>query len=41
MIDRKPFLLRYAMLLIGISALLIFGIYGPGYDPTEFVYMQF
>lgn len=41
MIDRKPFILRYMMLLIGICALLIFGIYGPGYDPAEFVYMQF
>ena len=25
----------------GIIVLLIFGIYGPGFNPAEFVYMQF
>lgn len=41
MLDRKPFIVRYFMLLVGILAILVFGIYGPGYDPAEFVYMQF
>jgi hypothetical protein len=41
MLDRKPFLVRYVLLLVGIMSLLIFGIYGPGYDPADFVYMQF
>ena len=41
MLDQKPFILRYLMLLVGILAILVFGIYGPGYDPAEFVYMQF
>lgn len=41
MLDRKPFMVRYWMLLIGILALLVFGVYGPGYDPADFVYMQF
>ena len=41
MLDRKPFLVRYVLLLVGIVTLLIFGIYGPGYDPSDFVYMQF
>ena len=41
MLDQKPFLLRYALLVAGTLFLLIFGIYGPGYDPADFVYMQF
>ena len=41
LIDRKPFILRFVMLFVGIMVLLIFGIYGPGYNPAEFVYMNF
>ena len=41
MLDSKPFYVRYLLLVIGIMFLLIFGIYGPGYDPADFVYMQF
>lgn len=41
MLDRKPFIVRYCVLFVGILVLLVFGIYGPGYDPAEFVYMQF
>ena len=41
MLDKKPFILRYLMLLVGIAVILIFGVYGPGYDAAAFVYMQF
>ena len=41
MLDEKPFLVRYLLLLIGITVLITFSIYGPGYDPAAFVYMQF
>lgn len=41
MLDKKPFIWRYAMLFVGILYLLVFGVYGPGFDPAEFVYMQF
>ena len=41
MLDKKPFVWRYALLFIGIMYLLVFGVYGPGFDPAEFVYMQF
>jgi len=41
LLDQKPFILRYILILIGILVLLVFGIYGPGFDPAEFVYMQF
>lgn len=41
MLDEKPFFLRYGLWIVGILTLIFFGIYGPGYDPAEFVYMQF
>ena len=41
MLDEKPFIVRYMLLLVGILYILVFGIYGPGYDPAEFAYMQF
>ncbi len=41
LLDRKPFILRYLLILAGIIVLLVFGIYGPGFNPAEFVYMQF
>ena len=41
MLDRKPFILRYLMLLVGMAIILVFGVYGPGYDAAAFVYMQF
>jgi len=41
MLDRKPFMLRWAVLFIGIMTVLIFGVYGSGFNAIEFVYMQF
>jgi len=41
MLDQKPFIIRYCLLVTGLIALLILGIYGPGFDPAQFVYMQF
>lgn len=41
MLDKQHFAVRYVFLLTGILALLVFGVYGPGFDPTAFVYMQF
>ena len=41
MLDEKPFLIRYLMLLIGITMIMLFGVYGPRFDPADFVYMQF
>ena len=40
-LDRKPFLVRYVVWITAVMSLLIFGIYGPGFDPADFVYMQF
>ena len=41
MMDRKPFILRFVLLYLGVMAVLIFGIYGSGYNAADFVYMQF
>ncbi len=40
-IARRNIVLRWTIYFAGIFAVLIFGIYGPGYDPQDFVYMQF
>lgn len=41
MLDKKPFILRWFVLFAGIMAVIVFGIYGSGYNPADFVYMQF
>ena len=41
MLDQKPFILRFILLYIGIIAVVVFGIYGSGYNAADFVYMQF
>ena len=41
MLDSKPFALRFLLLYLGIMTVVIFGIYGSGYNAADFVYMQF
>ena len=41
MLDKKPFILRFIVLMACLMAFVIFGIYGSGYSAAEFVYMQF
>lgn len=41
MLDKKSFALRGLVIFAGVMLVLVFGIYGPGYDPAAFVYMQF
>ena len=40
-LDEKCLALRWAMLLAGIFAVVLMGVYGPGVQASEFVYMQF
>ena len=40
-LDEKPFALRFLLLYAGIIAVVVFGVYGSGYDAASFVYMQF
>lgn len=41
MLDKRSFALRFALIFLGVMAVIIFGIYGSGYNPADFVYMQF
>ena len=41
MLDKKTFLLRWIIIYVGIMAIIVLGTYGPGYNPADFVYMQF
>ncbi len=41
MLDKKAFIIRYGLLLLALIAILTFGVYGPQYDASAFVYMQF
>ncbi len=41
MLDKKPFIARFAVVYLGIVAVVVFGIYGSGYNAADFVYMQF
>ena len=40
-IASKPVVIRWAIYYAAILVILIFGIYGPGYDASSFVYMNF
>ncbi len=37
----QPLPIRWAVYLIGIFAVLIFGVYGPGFSESQFLYFQF
>lgn len=41
MLDKRSAVIRLGLIIMCICFILVFGIYGPGYDPAEFVYMQF
>ncbi len=41
MLDTKPFALRFILIYACVICIIIFGIYGSGYDAADFVYMQF
>ena len=41
LISRQRLPLRWALYLLCLFAVLIFGIYGPGYDSAQFIYMNF
>lgn len=41
LLDQRSFKLRFLLLYVGIMSVIIFGIYGSGYNAADFVYMQF
>lgn len=40
-LDTKPFLLRYLLILGCLVFTLCYGVWGPSFDASAFVYMQF
>ena len=40
-LERQSFVVRYPVYIVAVLVILIFGIYGPGYDVSQFLYMQF
>ena len=40
-LDRIPFVLRWLFLFAALLFVLMFGIYGPGFQAADFVYAQF
>ena len=40
-LDRQPLLIRWAVFLAGVTAVLVFGVYGPGINSEAFIYAQF
>ena len=41
MLAKQNLVVRWAIIYAAIFAVLIFGIYGPNYDASQFIYMQF
>lgn len=41
LLDEKPLILRWTLLLVLLAAILSLGIYGPGYDAGAFIYRGF
>ena len=41
LLNRRHALIQWVAIFIGIMSLLLFGMYGSGYDAADFVYMGF
>ncbi|MBR6880616.1 MAG: MBOAT family protein [Clostridiales bacterium] len=41
MLDRQHLIVRWAIIYAAFFAVLIFGVYGPKFDPASFIYMQY
>ena len=40
-IEVQPLFIRWGVILAAIFAVLLFGVYGPGFDAGQFIYFQF
>ena len=40
-IEKRSVWVRWGVYIVAFLIVLLFGMYGPGYDQTQFVYMQF
>ena len=41
LLDTKPLIWRWGLIFLCVISIVIFGVYGPGFNPADFVYMQF
>lgn len=41
LLERKPIIIRYAIILFIIAMIIVFGMYGEGYDASDFIYGGF
>ncbi len=41
MIEAQPLVLRWTLIITAIAAVVLFGVYGPGFDASQFIYFQF
>ena len=41
MLDKKSYVFRFIVLYIAVMSIVVFGVYGSGYNAADFVYMQF
>lgn len=40
-IEQQPLVLRWGLIIAAIAAVVFFGVYGPGFDASQFIYFQF
>ena len=40
-IDAQPLVIRWMLIFSAIAAIVFFGVYGPGFDASQFIYFQF
>ena len=40
-LERCPFWIRYPVYILAVLSVLVLGVYGPGFDQSQFLYMQF
>ncbi len=41
LLEHRSFPVRFGVILLTALAIVVWGVYGPGYNPADFVYMQF
>ncbi len=40
-LEAQPLVLRWGLIIAAIAAVVFFGVYGPGFDASQFIYFQF
>ena len=40
-IEQQPLILRWGLIIAAMAAVVFFGVYGPGFDASQFIYFQF